>query len=171
MNMVLRTRTMTLLTLGGIAVMACAFSARVAATAPATAALRYQELAKGEGKEVVEKLCGTTCHTVERFVDERRSKSQWADTIEQMKGAGARASDADFKTTLSYLVARCGIQVKINTATAKVIDDALDLEPGQADAIVKYREAHGPFADWKAFLAVPGLDAKKLEEQKANVVF
>lgn len=154
-----------------VMVMACAFGARLTATSFAPVSVSRQELPKGQGQAVTAQLCGNACHGVERFAAERRSKSQWMDTIEQMKGTGAKGSDEDFKTALSYLIAHCGIQVKINTATAKAIDDVLDLEPGQADAIVKYREAHGPFADWPALLAVPGLDPKKLDEQKGNVVF
>ena len=93
------------------------------------------------------------------------------DTLDTMKTEGAAGTDAEFKAVLGYLVAHSGIQIKINTATAKQIDDALDLEPGQADAIVKYRDEKGKFADWQALLNVPGLDPKKLNEQKENVVF
>ena len=70
-----------------------------------------------------------------------------------------------------YLVAHAGIQVRINIATARQIDDGMILEPGQAAAIVKYRDANGKFADWQALMRVPGLDPKKLNEQRENVVF
>jgi competence ComEA-like helix-hairpin-helix protein len=130
-----------------------------------------QEPAPGAGKAVTLDTCASSCHGIERFVSEHRSKSQWVETIETMKGQGAEVADADFKTILGYLVAHAGIQIKINTATAKQIDDAMDLEPGQSDAIVKYRDEHGKFADWQALMKVPGLDPKKLEEQKANVVY
>jgi competence protein ComEA len=133
--------------------------------------LARQELAPGAGKDITLQTCASSCHGVERFASEHRSKSQWVETLETMKTEGAAGTDADFKAILGYLVAHAGIQVKINVATAKQIDDALCLEPGQAEAIVKYRDEKGKFADWQALLAVPGLDPKKLEEQKANVVF
>jgi len=133
--------------------------------------LARQELAEGQGKAVTMEMCASSCHGIERFVSEHRSKSQWIETLETMKGAGASGTDAEFKAVLGYLVAHSGIQVKINTATAKQIDDAMFLEPGQADAIVKYRDDHGKFADWKALMSVPGLDPKKLDEQKAKIVF
>jgi competence protein ComEA len=61
--------------------------------------------------------------------------------------------------------------VRINKATAKQIDDVLVLAEGLADAIVKYRDANGPFATWDDLMKVPGLDAKVLVVQKAKVVF
>lgn len=146
-------------------------AAGVMAFATVTIIASRQELAPGQGKDVVMQACASSCHGIERFVSEHRSKSQWLETIETMKTEGAAGTDAEFKTILGYLVAHAGIQVKINTATAKQIDDALDLEPGQAEQIVKYRDAKGPFADWQAFLAVPGLDPRKLEEQKTKLVF
>lgn len=130
-----------------------------------------QELPPGQGRDLTLGMCSGECHGVEKFMSEHRSKSQWLDTIDNMKHEGAKGTDEEFKAVTSYLIAHFGVQVKINQATVKQIDDVLDLEPGQAEAIVKYREANGPFADWKALMAVPGLDPKKLEEQKSNVIF
>ena len=160
----------------GALTFACVFGARLAATratmpALAPAIVSHQELAAGQGKAVALQLCASSCHGTERFISEHRSKSQWLETIETMKTEGAKGTDTEFKAVLGYLIAHCGTQVKINQATARQIDDVLDLEPGQAEAIVKYRDDHGKFADWQALMNVPGLDPKKLDEQKANVVF
>lgn len=130
-----------------------------------------QDLPEGPGRDTTTALCASSCHGAERFIAEHRSKSQWLDTMQTMKDAGATGTDAEFKAAVSYLLAHFGIPVKINTATARQIDDALDLEPGQADAIVKYREANGPFADLPALLKVPGLDAAKVGAQTKNIVF
>jgi competence protein ComEA len=159
-------------TTAGLTALACAFAARLTA-APSAGSLSpsRQELAEGAGKAITLQLCSSSCHGIERFVSEHRSKSQWLETLDTMKTEGAEGTDAEFKAVLGYLVAHSGIQVKINVATAKQIDDALDLEPGQAEAIVKYRDEKGKFADWPALMSVPGLDPKKLDEQKANVVF
>ena len=152
--------------------LACAFGARLAAKpAAGRDATARQELAAGAGKEIVLQVCASSCHGIERFASEHRSKSQWVETLETMKTEGAGGTDADFKSILGYLVAHSGIQIKINTATAKQIDDAMDLEPGLSDAIVKYRGEHGAFADWPALMNVPGLDPKKLEEQRPKVLF
>jgi competence ComEA-like helix-hairpin-helix protein len=143
----------------------------IAVTTFGAALWARQELPEGPGQATTLKLCASNCHGAERLIAEHRSKSQWLETIETMKHEGAKGTDDEFKSTISYLIAKFGIQTKINKATARQIDDALELEPGQAEAIVKYRDANGPFADFDALLKVPGLDAKKLTEQKANIAF
>ena len=130
-----------------------------------------QGLPEGPGQEVTLKLCAGECHGIDKFMSEHRSKSQWLETLVTMKNDGAKGTDEEFKIVTSYLIAHMGIPVKINKATAKQIDDAMELEPGQAEAIVKFRDENGPFADLAALLKVPGLDAKKIEAQKTNLVF
>jgi len=130
-----------------------------------------QELPEGEGRALTLKLCSNECHGIEKVVAERKSKSQWVETMETMRLDGAKGSDEEFKIIVTYLATHYGVQVRINTANAKQIDDVLVLAEGQAEAIVKYRDAHGPFADWAALLQVPGLDAKKLDVQRNKVVF
>lgn len=157
---------------GGSLALACVVGVYVAAMSASSPDLRArQDLPEGQGKELTQRLCTGSCHGIDKFNAEHRSKSQWAETIETMKTDGAKGSDEDFKAALDYLTIHFGIPVRINKATAKQIDDVLVLEPGQADAIVKYRDEHGPFAGWDDLMKVPGLDPKKLEEQKENVVF
>jgi len=117
------------------------------------------------------RLCDTSCHGIDEFIEKRRPKTRWVQTIDDMQRRGMFISDEDFKVVVGYLTARLGFPVRINEATAKQLDDALDLAPGQAEAIVKYRDTNGKFADWKDLLKVPKLDAAKIEEQKANIVF
>lgn len=124
-----------------------------------------------EGRDLTMKLCGNECHTIEKVIAERKSKSQWAETMETMRTDGAAGTDDEFKVIVKYLATHYGVQVQINRATARQIDDVLVLAEGQAAAIVAYREANGPFVDWAAFLKVPGLDPRTLEPQKRKVVF
>ena len=142
-----------------------------AALASTLGMMARQELPEGLGRDVTQRLCSNECHGIEKVVAERRSKSQWLETIETMKTDGAKGSDEEFKTALTYLTIHFGVPVRVNKATARQIDDVLVLAEGQADAIVKYRDEHGPFASWDDLMKVPGLDPKKLEEQKANVLF
>ena len=128
-----------------------------------------QELPEGTGRDVTQRLCSQECHGLEKVVAERHSKSQWMDSLNNMRDQGAKGTDDEFKAIVGYLTMHFGVPVKINKATAKQIDDALILEPGQADAIVKFRDANGPFADFDALMKVPGLDAKLMTEQRANV--
>jgi competence ComEA-like helix-hairpin-helix protein len=131
--------------------------------------IALQELPDGTGKDVTVKLCSQNCHGIEKIMPERHSKSQWGDSLNSMRDQGAKVTDEEFATIVKYLTMHFGVPVKINKATAKQIDDALILEPGQADAIVKFRDANGPFADFDALMKVPGLDAKLMTEQRANV--
>jgi competence ComEA-like helix-hairpin-helix protein len=130
-----------------------------------------QDLPEGQGKETTLRLCTGSCHGIDKFMSEHRSKSQWLETIETMKTDGAKGPDEDFTAAVAYLTIHMGVPVRINKATARQIDDVLILDAGLADAIVKYRDEHGPFATWDDFVKVPGLDPKKLEEQKPNVMF
>lgn len=130
-----------------------------------------QKAPEGTGQEITLRLCTANCHGAQTFLSERRSKSQWLETIETMKVEGAKGTDEEFRIALGYLVAQLGIPVRINKATARQIDDAMDLPAGQADAIVKYRDENGSFADFAALLKVPGIDVKKLEEQKGKILF
>jgi competence ComEA-like helix-hairpin-helix protein len=139
--------------------------------APVSRATARQDLPEGRGKDVTQQLCDTSCHSVDRLVTHRASKNEWLDIVADMQGRGATGSDEGFKAVVSYLTAHFGKPIKINEAGSADLDGTLDLGPGQADAIVTYRGAHGAFADWNALLKVPGLDAASLEEQRANILF
>ena len=117
------------------------------------------------------KLCSQNCHGIEKIMPERHSKSQWGDSLNSMRDQGAKVTDEEFATIVKYLTMHFGVPVKINKVTAKQLDDVMILEAGQADAIIKYRDEHGPFADLEALLKVPGLNLKLIDEQKANLVF
>ena len=131
----------------------------------------HQELPEGEGRDLTLKLCSSECHGIDKVVGERKSKSQWIENLETMRSDGSKGTDDEFKVIVTYLTMHYGVPVKINKATARQIDDSLVLAAGQAEAIVTYRDAHGPFAGWDDLLKVPGLDPKKLQEQKGNIVF
>mgnify|MGYP003353151361 CR=1 FL=1 len=130
-----------------------------------------QELPEGTGRDVTQRLCSQECHGLEKVVAERHSKSQWMDSLNNMRDQGAKGTDDEFKAIVAYLTMHFGVPVKINKVTAKQLDDVMILEADQADAIIKYRDEHGPFADLDALLKVPGLNLKLIDEQKANLVF
>lgn len=60
--------------------------------------------------------------------------------------------------------------VDINSATADVIAKELDgIGPNKAAAIVKYREANGPFKNMQELLKVKGIGQKTLEQNRENI--
>jgi competence ComEA-like helix-hairpin-helix protein len=84
---------------------------------------------------------------------------------------GADLNDQDFETVLPYVSGNFGKSIKINQADAKEIAAAFDVTEEAAAAIVKYRGEHGKFKEWKDLTSVPGVDAKRIEEQKNTLDF
>jgi len=125
---------------------------------------------EGAGRDVAVRIC-TECHPVTRVTRHRDSRVGWTKILDQMLDEGAQISDADWATLVSYLSVTLGKKVKINEATAAVIAETFEIDEDLAAAVVKYRSQKGPFKTWKDVAAVPGLDAKRVEEQKDNLDF
>jgi hypothetical protein len=124
----------------------------------------------GQGRDVVIRVC-KDCHAVTDINRRREFRQRWAGIVDAMTAHGASFDDADFEAMVSYLSVTFGRPIRINTASAAVIAEALDVTDELAAAIVKHRTAHGPFKDWEAVVAVPGVDAKRIEEQRVNLDF
>jgi competence ComEA-like helix-hairpin-helix protein len=125
---------------------------------------------EGTGKDVAVRIC-SECHPIMNVTKHRESRTGWGKILEKMLGEGANIPDADWDTLVSYLSVTLGKKIKINEATAAIIADTLDIEEDLAAAVVKYRSQKGPFKTWKDVAAVPGIDAKRVEEQKDNLDF
>ena len=119
--------------------------------------------------EAFTRVCGR-CHTSDRVVEGRRSRSQWDEVLERMVAKGATGSDDDFGIVIEYLVSEYG-RVTINSAPAEEMAQVLHLEAKEADAIVGYRKAHGQFADFDALIAVPGAPVEALRKRRDAIVF
>ena len=57
----------------------------------------------------------------------------------------------------------------VNRASAEELTELKGIGPKRAEAIVRYREANGPFASREALLAVPGVGPKLLEDNAAMI--
>ncbi|HWB98166.1 MAG TPA: pyrroloquinoline quinone-dependent dehydrogenase [Bryobacteraceae bacterium] len=60
-------------------------------------------LPAGGAKRLVEKTCGTTCHSVEVVTSQRMTPSEWNAIVQNMVARGAPATDAEAKTIVEYL--------------------------------------------------------------------
>ncbi|MEK0082668.1 helix-hairpin-helix domain-containing protein [Benzoatithermus flavus] len=58
-------------------------------------------------------------------------------------------------------------RIDVNTATREELVRKAGLRPALAEAILKHREAKGPFAGVDALIEVPGIGAAKLEQLKS----
>lgn len=61
--------------------------------------------------------------------------------------------------------------VDINAATAEMLAEAIDgVGMRKAEAIVRYREQHGPFASVDELVEVSGIGPKTLERNRENLI-
>ena len=67
-------------------------------------------------------------------------------------------------TSLSFAV------VDINTATLEELISLKKIGPKKAARILKYREKHGCFKDFKEFRKVKGIKKKTIKKNKGNIV-
>jgi len=81
----------------------------VAATAtarrglPKVGAFAPTALPPGGAKALVDKTCGTGCHSIEVVTSQRMSATDWNTVVQSMVARGAPASEADVKLIVEYL--------------------------------------------------------------------
>ena len=139
-----------------------------AAQEPAKPEQKSAEDIKAE--ETFTRVC-IKCHTADRVVGSRRSRTQWEEVITTMiTSRGAVVSDEEFDTVMAYLVKEHG-RVNVNRATADDIVEVLGLPQAMAESIVKHRRDQGNFEDFDALAKVPGLDLEKLEKKRDAISF
>ena len=122
----------------------------------------------GPGKEIFEDRCGT-CHGTERALVAPRTKKGWEGVLTEMVNVGAQLETGEQEAILAFLTERHGL-VNVNAANAEELV-ALGLSKKDADTIVSYRTDHGPFADFAALQAAPGLDVDRLNAVRERVAF
>ena len=66
------------------------------------ASVQAQDLPDGAGKDLVLKVC-TQCHDATRIASKKQTKEEWNETVDKMAVRGARASDEEFETIVTYL--------------------------------------------------------------------
>jgi competence protein ComEA len=115
------------------------------------------------------RVCGN-CHGPDTVVQTLRTRQEWSDVVEQMARFGAEASDRDFDHILDYLVEFYS-PIRVNKATAKELESALDVSARVAEAIVTYRSEKGPFKTVDDLKQVPGLEPEKIDARKARLTF
>jgi len=141
-----------------------------AAPAPGAPAAGGQfVLAQGPGVDVFQRTC-VLCHTPDRIVANRKSRTEWDEVIDKMITRGAQVNDDNYGTIEEYLLRNYG-RVNVNKAPKDDLVLVAGVTPAEADAIVKARTDNGPLADFAALAKVPGLDAKKLEDKKDALTF
>jgi len=120
------------------------------------------------GEEVFLNRC-SSCHATERALVAPRTRKGWENVVAEMVNNGAQLEVGESEVIVTFLTERHGL-VNVNEATADEIV-ALGLSRKDADTIVAYRTDKGPFADFAALRAVPGLDVDRLDAVRQQVAF
>ena len=75
---------------------------------PAVGVFAPAVLPAGGAKALVEKTCGTGCHSVEVVTSRRLNEKEWNAIVQNMVARGARASDPELKAIVEYLAETLG---------------------------------------------------------------
>jgi competence protein ComEA len=146
---------------------ASALDARQGTAQPPPAAAGFPE---GVGRETFVNAC-SECHDADVATETRQSREDWKKVIAKMQDRGAMLTEADASVIIDYLTEHFGTTLNVNKARAKEIGGFLKLSPEEAAAIVRFRDASGPFKSWDDLARVPGLDITKIEGKKAAISF
>lgn len=129
------------------------------------------KLPEGPGRATTARLCGS-CHGFGNFVRRRESRDGWNAVIEEMISRGAKGEEEEWAEVSDYLVAQFSpVRVNVNRGTAAEISEALGLRQSMAEALVRHREANGPFRDLEGLRKVPALAAFDLESRREQIEF
>ena len=88
--------------------MLCHFRLFAAAAMVLATPVWAQTLPPGAGQEILARSCAQ-CHDLGLVTSQRKSAADWADTLQQMIGNGARVAPADFDKLVAYLGRNFGI--------------------------------------------------------------
>jgi competence protein ComEA len=85
---------------------------------------------------------------------------------------GAKLTPDELDSVVDYLTVYFSPdKVNVNAATPKEMQNGLGMTAAEAAAIAEYRKANGNFKDIASLQKVPGVDAKKIEAKKDQIVF
>jgi glucose dehydrogenase len=71
---------------------------------PKSGAFAPAALPAGEAKALVQKTCAAGCHSIDVVTSQRMTEAEWTDVVRNMVARGARATDAEAKAIVDYLV-------------------------------------------------------------------
>ena len=60
-------------------------------------------LPPGDGREIVQRMCGTGCHRIEVVIAHRHTDEGWSQVVDNMVTRGAKGTDPEIEATIRYL--------------------------------------------------------------------
>ena len=145
----------------------------VLSCAVVAAAADKPKLPDGPGKETMVRICGS-CHGPEIVLGKKLTRDGWNQIVMTMIQRGAQGTDDEFADIVDYLTKTVSVEaakINVNKATAKQLQDGLEISDKDADAILHYREANGDFKSVDDLKKVPGVDAAKIDAKKNKLAF
>ena len=134
----------------------------------------HPEFPPGEGRDTVLRLC-IKCHSPNIVLANGQNRQGWENTITKMVRLGAVGTDEDFSDIADYLTANfppSPIQkVFVNMAKDAQLASVLGISLEDARAIIAYRDQVKGFKSIDDMKKVPGVDTKKIDAKKGNLVF
>ena len=129
-------------------------------------------LPEGPVKDVVAKAC-IHCHGAATFRKARKELGAWGDTVDDMIDRGAKVPADRVEEVVNYLTKNFGpdAKVQMNSAPIEEMIAVLKFSVAEANAIVDYRDAVGPFKEWRDLLKVRGVDPDKIDAKKDSMAF
>lgn len=125
-------------------------------------------LPPGEGRESVLNTC-SSCHNLRTVVDARKSRENWAKSINDMIQRGAPVFPEEIEPLTAYLSKVFGLGVpklvNINTASREELQKLPDLKPDLVERIITARGKVGSFKnaeELRRTLRMDGPDFEKL---------
>jgi competence protein ComEA len=132
------------------------------------------QLPDGPGKAEAQRLC-KGCHEIEKSFSVRKDRAGWEETMTKMVALGVKGTPAELEAILEYAVRHFPADeippLNVNKARAIELESRLSLPRSQAAAIIRYRDANGPFKSIEEIKKVPGVDAAKIEAKKDRLTF
>ena len=123
----------------------------------------------GAGKPQLVQVC-SGCHDAEIVLAHLQTPGEWTDTLQNMAQLGAEATPDEWRQIERYIDINFAL-IPINKAAAEELRSTMDLTSEVAGAVVKYRQANGPFKSVDDLKKVDGVDAGKIEARKDRFVF
>ena len=139
------------------------------------------DLPDGKGKETLENTC-TECHGLDRVLDALRTRERWRTIAVEMRSKGATMTDDELNTLVEYLFQNFGAdesRAQTQTGTEDQREQGhregtrnrASVHASEAAAVVRYREAKGPFRQWRDLTKVEGVEKAKIEANKDRFSF
>lgn len=143
------------------------------ALATSRVGLAQAQLPDGPGKQETVRICGT-CHTPDRAASVRLTRAGWQETITKMVGLGAKGTDQELETVLTYLSTNFKGEARkplnLNTATSIDLESIGGFLRKESAAWIAYRTRQGPCKTLDDLKKVNGVDFKKIEERRDRLV-